>query len=51
MVYVPIPDGSGNLSQAISIWKSVLTFDPENQKIKKAVDIEILQSKNLEKAK
>ena len=42
---------SGNLNQAISIWKSILVFDPENQEIKKAVDIAILQSKNLEKAK
>jgi len=42
---------SYNLNQAISIWKSILVFDPENQEIKKAVDIAILQSKNLEKAK
>jgi tetratricopeptide (TPR) repeat protein len=42
---------SYNLNQAISIWKSILAFDPENQEIKKAVDIAILQSKNLEKAK
>jgi tetratricopeptide (TPR) repeat protein len=42
---------SGNLNQAISLWKSILAFDPENQEIKKAVDIAILQSKNLEKAK
>jgi len=41
----------GNLPQAVSIWRSILTFDPENQEIKKAVDIAILQSKNLEKAK
>ena len=40
---------SGNLNQAISIWKSILSFDSENQEIKKAVDIAILQSKNLEK--
>jgi tetratricopeptide (TPR) repeat protein len=42
---------SGNLNQAISIWKSILSFDSENQEIKKAVDIAILQSKNLEKTK
>ena len=42
---------SGNLNGAISIWKSVLHFDPENQEIKKAVDMATLQSKNLEKAK
>jgi tetratricopeptide (TPR) repeat protein len=42
---------SGNLNQAISTWKSILAFDPENQEIKKAVDIAILQSKNLEKVK
>ena len=42
---------SGNLNQAISTWKSILAFDPENQEIKKAVDIAILQSKNLGKVK
>ena len=30
---------SGDLNQAISLWKSILAFDPENQEIKKAVDI------------
>lgn len=40
---------SGNLSLAISIWKSVLTFDPENPEVKKAVDTAILQSRNLER--
>jgi len=42
---------SGNLNQAISIWKSILAFDPENQEIKKAVDMAILQSKNLKETK
>jgi hypothetical protein len=42
---------SGNLNQAISLWKSILVFDPENQEIKKAVDMASLQSKNLQKAK
>ncbi len=42
---------SGNLSQAISIWKSILTFSPENQEVKKAVDKAILQAGNLEKIK
>ena len=42
---------SGNLNQAISIWKSILAFDPENQEIKRAVEMATLQSKNLEKAK
>ena len=42
---------SGDLNQAISIWKGILAFDPENQEIKKAVDMAILQSKNLKEAK
>jgi tetratricopeptide (TPR) repeat protein len=42
---------SGNLNQAISIWKSILVFDPENQEIKKAVDMATLQFKNLQKTK
>lgn len=42
---------SGNLNKAISIWKSILHFDPENQEIRKAVDMAALQSKNLEKVK
>jgi tetratricopeptide (TPR) repeat protein len=40
---------SGNLNTAISIWKSILTFDPENPEVKKAVDIAILQLRNLER--
>jgi tetratricopeptide (TPR) repeat protein len=42
---------SGNLSQAISIWRNVLTFDPENPEAKKATDMAILQTRNLEKIK
>jgi len=42
---------SGNLDQAISIWKMILTFDPENQEIKKVVDIVTLQLENLQKIK
>jgi tetratricopeptide (TPR) repeat protein len=42
---------SGNLKQAISLWKSILAFDPENQEIKKVVDMATLQFKNLQKAK
>jgi len=42
---------SGNLDQAISIWKSILAFDPENQEIKKVVDMATLQLRNLQKAK
>jgi len=42
---------SGNLSQAISIWKNILTFDPENLEVKKATEKAILQSRNLEKIK
>jgi len=42
---------SGNLDQAISIWKSILAFDPESQEIKKVVDMATLQLRNLQKAK
>ena len=42
---------SGNLNVAISLWKSILAFDPENQEIKKAVDMATLQFNNLQKAK
>ncbi len=42
---------SGNLSQAISIWRDILTFDPENLEVKKATDKAILQTRNLEKIK
>ena len=42
---------SGNLDQAISIWKSILVFDPESHEIKKVVDMATLQLRNLQKAK
>jgi tetratricopeptide (TPR) repeat protein len=42
---------SGNLNQAISLWKSILTFDPENREIKKAVNMATLQLENLQKTK
>jgi len=42
---------SGNLSQAISTWRNILTFDPENPEVKKAKDKAILQAENLEKIK
>jgi tetratricopeptide (TPR) repeat protein len=42
---------SGNLNQAISLWKSILTFDPENREIKRAVNMATLQLENLQKAK
>ena len=42
---------SGNLSQAISIWRNILTFDPEDLEVKKATDKAILQIRNLEKIK
>lgn len=41
----------GNLVQAISICKNILTFDPENGEIKKAMDKAIVQAGNLEKIK
>jgi tetratricopeptide (TPR) repeat protein len=42
---------SGNLDQAISIWKMILTFDPKNQEVKRAVDMATLQLKNLQEIK
>jgi tetratricopeptide (TPR) repeat protein len=39
---------SGNLNQAISLWKSILTFDPDNREIKKAVNMATLQLENLQ---
>lgn len=39
---------SGNLEQAISTWKGILVFDPENEKAKRAVDMATLQLKNLQ---
>ena len=40
---------SGDLSQAVSIWRNILTFDSENPEVKKAIDRATLQSKNLER--
>jgi tetratricopeptide (TPR) repeat protein len=40
---------SENLSQAIAIWRNILTFDPENLEVKKATDKAIIQSRNLKK--
>jgi tetratricopeptide (TPR) repeat protein len=42
---------SHNLDQAISIWKSILTFDPADQEIKMVVDKATLQLENLQKIK
>ena len=42
---------SGNLRQAISIWKNILTFDTENLEVKKAANKAIIQSGNLKKIK
>ena len=42
---------SGNLGQAISVWRNILTFDPENLDAKKARDKAIRQVRNLEKIK
>lgn len=42
---------SGNLNQAILLWKSILTFDPDNREIKKAVNLATLQLENLQNTK
>ena len=42
---------SGNLSQAISIRENILTFDSENQEVKKAARMTAFQSQYLEKIK
>jgi tetratricopeptide (TPR) repeat protein len=42
---------SGNLNQAILLWKSILIFDPDNREIKKAVDMATLQVENLQNTK
>jgi outer membrane protein assembly factor BamD (BamD/ComL family) len=38
---------SGNIEHAISLWKSLLTFDPGNQSVKKSIDTATTQLKNL----
>jgi tetratricopeptide (TPR) repeat protein len=40
---------SGNLTQAISVWKSILAFVPEDPEVNKAVATAQFQSRNLEK--
>jgi len=42
---------SGNLSQAISVWESILTFDPGNLEVKKALSRAIRQVRNLKQIK
>ena len=42
---------SGDLGQAISVWRNILTFDPGNLEAKKAMDKAIRQVRNLEKIK
>jgi hypothetical protein len=37
-----------NLAEAISIWKSILAFDPNNAGIAKAIDTATIQLKNLQ---
>lgn len=39
----------GNLAEAISVWKGILEFDPNNQQIKKAIETATTQLKNLRK--
>jgi tetratricopeptide (TPR) repeat protein len=38
---------SGNIENAISLWKSLLSFDPGNKSIKKYIDTATTQLKNL----
>lgn len=38
----------GNLAEAISTWKSILAFDPNNLGIAKAIDTATIQLKNLQ---
>ncbi|MBN2245208.1 MAG: hypothetical protein JW755_05120, partial [Candidatus Aminicenantes bacterium] len=40
----------GNLKEAIPIWKGILTFDPENVEIKKAIENSEEQLKKIKKA-
>ncbi|HUI44560.1 MAG TPA: hypothetical protein VL122_01045 [Nitrospirota bacterium] len=41
----------GNLAEAISIWKSILLFDPKNADVMKAIDTTMTQMKNLQQNK
>lgn len=38
----------GNLTAAISLWKNILEFEPENAGVKKAIDTASTQLKNLQ---
>ncbi len=42
---------SGDLEQAISTWKTILTFDSENPEVKKAMEKAIFQAKSLKRIK
>jgi len=39
----------GNLAEALTIWKGILKFDPDNQQIKKAIETATIQLKSLRK--
>ncbi len=41
----------GNLAEAISIWKSILAFDPNNERCMKAIETATIQLKNLQEKK
>jgi hypothetical protein len=41
---------SGNIGNAISLWKSILTFDPGNKTVKKFIDTATTQLKNLKQS-
>ncbi|MGE5174514.1 MAG: hypothetical protein ACM3MD_11880 [Betaproteobacteria bacterium] len=41
----------GNLAEAISIWKSILVFDPNNTGIMKSIDTATIQLKSLQQKK
>jgi tetratricopeptide (TPR) repeat protein len=41
----------GNLAEAVSIWKEILLFDPDNVEIKKAVDTATQQLEKIKKEK
>jgi tetratricopeptide (TPR) repeat protein len=38
----------GNLAEAISIWKNILAFDPNNTGVEKAIETATVQMKNLQ---
>ena len=40
----------GNIGNAISLWKSILSFDPGNTSIKKSIDTATTQLKNLKQS-